>query len=232
MRRSRYVGLGVLALLVAGFGVINCGGDDSDATGDPSNGDDGGIDSSSRGEDGATSDSSNPGDDAGGTHDSGGTHDGGDGGTLDGGSDGGAKLDPRWANWRMPNPVEAGLPNPASYTVSADVVGDNVTGLHWQRVVSSQSLAWQAGVDYCANLTLAGSSDWRLPTVIELYSLVDYTRSAPAIDVVTFPDTAADFFWTATPSAADPTQDFVLNFDTPYTNVKAGTTLAHVRCVR
>ena len=45
------------------------------------------------------------------------------------------------------------------------------------------------GGAYCACLQLAGHDDWRLPTRIELVSLVDFTRSSPAIDVQAFPDT-------------------------------------------
>ncbi|MEA2700130.1 MAG: hypothetical protein QOI66_4401, partial [Myxococcales bacterium] len=44
-----------------------------------------------------------------------------------------------WASWVMPNPLRSGLPNPASYTVSAsgNQVSDNVTGLVWQRRIDS-----------------------------------------------------------------------------------------------
>lgn len=46
-------------------------------------------------------------------------------------------------------------------------------------------MTYVEGETYCANLSLGGQSDWRVPTRIELVSLVDYTvastvrRSAP-----------------------------------------------------
>src|SRR5690606_8866891 len=88
----------------------------------------------------------------------------------------------RFANWPMPHPAESGLPNPVSYDTSqVDIVIDNVTGLMWQRE-PSQSQPYEDAASYCAELAVGGFCDWRLPTRIELVSLVDSERSLPAID--------------------------------------------------
>ncbi len=71
-------------------------------------------------------------------------------------------------------------------------VTDRATGLVWGKNDSGkgldhpQALAWIAGLNRRKYL---GSGDWRLPTIKELQSLVDYTRSpevtsSPAIDPV------------------------------------------------
>ena len=39
---------------------------------------------------------------------------------------------------------------------------------------------WCEGIGYCPRLELAGHSDWRLPNIRELESLIDYGRTAPA----------------------------------------------------
>lgn len=107
----------------------------------------------------------------------------------------------------MPNPVGTGVPNPTSYTVDAanNVVTDNVTGLVWQRTVAPGTYTWDQAKQYCANLVLAAHSDWRLPTRIELVSLVDFTKSNPAIDSTAFPNTPSNWFWTSSPEAGNPT---------------------------
>ncbi|MEX1057975.1 MAG: DUF1566 domain-containing protein [Natronospirillum sp.] len=47
--------------------------------------------------------------------------------------------------------------------------------------------------------TLCGSSDWRLPTLAELGTLVRMRRSNPAIDTDYFPNTPSSTFWTQSP---------------------------------
>src|SRR5690606_34797912 len=103
---------------------------------------------------------------------------------TDAASAGTAAPELRFANWPMPHPVESGLPHPASYDTSQpDVVVDNVTGLMWQRE-PSESQPYEDAASYCGDLATGGFCDWRLPTRIELVSLVDFTRENPAIDPV------------------------------------------------
>ncbi len=56
-------------------------------------------------------------------------------------------------------------------------VTDNATGLTWQQSDSGYGADWFTALEYCENLELAGNSNWRLPNVKELHSLVDYTKS-------------------------------------------------------
>ncbi|TGK27045.1 DUF1566 domain-containing protein [Leptospira yasudae] len=57
---------------------------------------------------------------------------------------------------------------------------------------------WTSALGYCNTLGLAGRA-WRLPTVKELQSLVDFGRTAfPIINVTTFPDTVGGYYWTST----------------------------------
>ncbi len=55
-------------------------------------------------------------------------------------------------------------------------ISDNATGLMWQQN-DFQSNDWQDAIDSCEASTTANHSDWRLPNVKELQSIVDYTRS-------------------------------------------------------
>ncbi|MCB1157131.1 MAG: DUF1566 domain-containing protein [Leptospiraceae bacterium] len=58
-------------------------------------------------------------------------------------------------------------------------VTDNNTGLIWQQSNGEQStgdyqFTWQEALSYCENLSLAGKTDWRLPDIKELQSIVYY----------------------------------------------------------
>jgi Protein of unknown function (DUF1566) len=134
----------------------------------------------------------------------GGTDGGGAGGNGGGTDGGGAEgLDRSWAQWPMPNSetdVAAGAPNPQNYIDNGDgTVTDSVTGLMWQQTVPAATYTWAAAVAYCPTLTLASQDDWRLPSVIELVSIVDMGQFNPAINAI-FPATPATSFWSSSPS--------------------------------
>jgi len=48
-----------------------------------------------------------------------------------------------------------------------------INGLEWALATNGDNIKWPEAVEYCAELTLAGHSDWRLPTLAELESLHD-----------------------------------------------------------
>ena len=56
---------------------------------------------------------------------------------------------------------------------------DSSTGLMWPAKDSGKELTWHQAVNYCRDLRLSGYSDWRLPTLDELASLVDKNARAP-----------------------------------------------------
>lgn len=147
-----------------------------------------------------------------------------------------------WATWPMPNPANVNLPNAARYTVSMvgadEVVQDEVTGLVWQRAVGAQGVSWRDARSYCSALTLAGHDDWRLPSRIELISLIDFTRSmemsspSPAIDTAAFPATGGDWFWSSSLKADDPESAWYVYFYFGYIDVDAVRNAFNARCVR
>jgi len=66
-------------------------------------------------------------------------------------------------------------------------ITDEATGLMWMQEDSQEGMNWEAALSYAENYEFAGYSDWRLPNVKELQSILDYTRcpqitNSPALD--------------------------------------------------
>ncbi len=145
-----------------------------------------------------------------------------------------------WADWNMTSP-------PATrYTVNVEgTVTDNMTGLVWQQGVSNSGVAWSDSTTnpisypaaaYCSSLSLAGGS-WRLPTAIELLSIVkpDVSFPSPSIDTVFSlgaSKSTGSQFWTSTPFAGSFGSAWSVDFGGG-NQLDDDTTIGYwVRCVR
>ena len=125
--------------------------------------------------------------------------------------------------------------NPPSYADDGDTIFDNVTTLTWQKQDDGVEKVMSAAITYCANLTLGGQTDWRLPNRIELASLIDNGTYAPAINTTYFPNTLfllASHYWSSTPDLDSPGGDYwLVDFNTGY-SVRTHDSDNYVRCVR
>ncbi|NEX15358.1 MAG: hypothetical protein C1943_01660 [Halochromatium sp.] len=93
-------------------------------------------------------------------------------------------------------------------------VTDMKTGLMWGQCSAGQSgascsgtvvsMTWEAALAYAEYTTLAGYSDWRLPNLKELNSLIDTGSHRPSIDGEAFPATRASRYWSSSPTASHP----------------------------
>lgn len=114
-------------------------------------------------------------------------------------------------------------------------VNDLNTGLTWQQGDDQNSTyyTWQKAADYCTALALGGYDDWRLPFRGELLSIVNYGRTAPAIDKSIFPSCRSRQYWTATTQAFShgPGAWFV-NFYDGSISTESKDLRYRVRCVR
>lgn len=139
----------------------------------------------------------------------------------------------------MPNApadVAAGAPNAMSYAFddTGQTATDLVTGLMWQRAASpARTSIWSEARSYCASLTLGGHADWRLPTEIELVSLVDDSIvTPPTISPLAFPNTPAGYVWSSIPMAGSPDNAWLVDFSTGSAYSADAAAPEYVRCVR
>lgn len=78
-----------------------------------------------------------------------------------------------------------------------ETVYQPATELEWQPATAGEAMTWPEAIAHCEVLTFAGGG-WRLPTRIELMTLVDYERRAPASS---FPGMTSESFWASTRDA-------------------------------
>jgi hypothetical protein len=94
-------------------------------------------------------------------------------------------VDYNWTHWSGDVPD---IPPASQYVVSSDgtMVTDSATGLVWQRTPDGEAI-WSNAYSACEALSLGGfSTGWRLPTVIEALSLMDFGVSNAALNLTVF----------------------------------------------
>lgn len=109
--------------------------------------------------------------------------------------------------------VPASTPN-SRFTVNSDnTVTDLATGLMWQRCTVGQSgtdcsggrkkyLQWDNALKAAEESTVAGYSDWRLPNIKELTSILERRCYQPAMNLTIFPNTPdGRIYWSSSPFA-------------------------------
>lgn len=114
-----------------------------------------------------------------------------------------------------------------------EVVDDLNTNLMWQDDKTSKTTQknWQGAKKHCENLKFAGFNDWRLPTITELTSIVDYTKYNPAI-IDGFKNVTSDYYWSSSPFVSGSSSAWVVDFRVggDFWDDESGSRL--VRCVR
>lgn len=157
-----------------------------------------------------------------------------------------------YAAWPMPDNSPGAAVRP-DYSTTERVVTDNVTQLRWQRVLPKKypgckgryplrgelqaigtGCTWEEAKAFCGQPEIEkelGPGRWRLPTKIELETLVDVS-STPAFDPL-FETYPTDFFWSASPF---PNPDglklaWAVDFSEGYTYASGRYKAGRVRCV-
>jgi hypothetical protein len=134
---------------------------------------------------------------------------------------------------RPTGPVNAPFTRYTSHTPVAgqDVWRDRVTGLWWsgQQSLLADGRTWFQALSYCQGMSLGGQTDWRLPNVKELLSVVDYTRHSPS---ATMSAMQVANYWSSTTRANTPASAVVISFGEGKMELLGKTSAAAARCVR
>ena len=123
------------------------------------------------------------------------------------------------------------------YSRAYEIVTDSRTGLMWQddKGAANREYKWYDAISYCKNLYLGGYSDWRLPNIEELKSLIDNSRT-PAISEI-FQNVNSSNYWSSTTDAVNPLDAWFVNFNYGLGNYGLGNYVSksndfYARCVR
>ncbi|MFA4971315.1 MAG: DUF1566 domain-containing protein [bacterium] len=104
-------------------------------------------------------------------------------------------------------------------------IRDTSTGLEW-RTDYATDLSWDEAMTYAAKL----GDGWRLPTIEELVTLIDFKQVAPASE---FPDQPSEWFWSSSlPRAASTSYAWYVHFNNGSVDFYDKTRRSHARCVR
>jgi hypothetical protein len=92
------------------------------------------------------------------------------------------------------------------YAIFNGTVNDTFTAIQWEQAVSASQMDWASAASYCGNRTTGGLTGWRVPNIVELQTLVDYTISfliTVPINALAFPVNTYNNVWSATAKAGD-----------------------------
>ena len=110
---------------------------------------------------------------------------------------------------------------------------DTTTSLVWQDAPINKDalVTYKEAQNYCKFLTIDKYKDFRLPTMRELQTLVDYKNFDPAI-LSGFKYIESTTYWTSTVFADDDSEYWTVDFEKGSRSVKATYYDRHFRCVQ
>ena len=114
-------------------------------------------------------------------------------------------------------------------------VVDPDTGLEWEAAGSVKEIIWFDTDNYCDQLNqknFAGHSDWRIPTRVELYTLVVDAEHDPCIKPLPGIECKSSNYWSSTTYAVGTSGAWNVNFSNGGVYVGSKSNSYHVRCVR
>jgi len=122
----------------------------------------------------------------------------------------------------------------SALTAEITMIQDPRTNLMWEDTphVREAKIRQPRAKEYCSELTLGGFNDWRLPSIQELLTIIDYNRVSPAIIKAFSYIEDESFYWTKTHVADEDDAFWGVNFKRGYSSKASEYYDRYVRCVR
>ena len=114
------------------------------------------------------------------------------------------------------------------------MVKDPTTNLIWEDTnhTTEEKVTHNEATTYCSTLKLGEVSDWRVPTLNELLTIVDYTRYEPATLKEFSHVEIGTMYWTSTPYLRSKDQFWGIEFKDGATDSASKNYNRYVRCVK
>jgi hypothetical protein len=136
------------------------------------------------------------------------------------------------ASWNRTLPTEVRFIVLANF--NSEAVLDQDTGLLWERSPATARIDWKAARSSCLNRAIGGQRGWRLPSIVELTSLLD-----PSVQDSTamlpsghpFLNNPTGFYWSAS-ADAEPTKAWHLHLSDGHVHMASKTSAFKVWCVQ
>ena len=129
---------------------------------------------------------------------------------------------------------DTNLKGTARFTILPDFGGsavrDNNTGLVWGQAPDTTLRLWRDTTVYCVNKNVGNTRGWRLPSVMELASLIDPSLPPPFIPGTVFTGVQLNQYWSATTTGERSV--WKVNFDTGNVDISLMTEVYLSWCVR
>jgi len=119
-----------------------------------------------------------------------------------------------------------------SLLVTKRIAGDEVLEgssykLLWQKNLETEK-NWKEALSYCENLEYAGFSDWRLPSINELFTMYNYEIRKFAVEITDYPY----LFWSSSTKIGSPEEAYTFSALGGYTETREKNIEYGTFCVR
>jgi hypothetical protein len=120
-----------------------------------------------------------------------------------------------------------------SSIVDEEVVFDSTSLLMWQddNDVQVDLLTWSEAISYCESSTKASYSNWRLPNINELNTIIDDSKANPSMSEV-FGKPLSARYWSSTTAEQNKAYAWHFDFSDSSEDYTSKTSTLNIRCVR